>query len=272
MADVYANIGDLGADQVAPLARAMELRAHDPVQRGFVEEYLAELPLPAGARVLEIGCGTGAISRILAGDGRVAEVVGIDPSRPLLDRARELAAGDARIRFEEGDGRALPVPGDAFDAVVLHTVLSHVPGPERVLAEAHRVLRPGGWVAVFDGDYRTISVATGDPDPLDACARAFMEAYINDRWLVPRLPALLASAGFADVRVRGHGYVQAAEPDYLLSVVERGALALTRTGRIGEPLARALVEEAGRRVAVGAFFGQIAYVSALARRATAPGS
>jgi SAM-dependent methyltransferase len=221
--------------------------------------------------VLEIGCGTGAIARILAADGRVAEVVGVDPSRPLLDRARELTAANAPIRFEEGDGRALPALGDPFDAVVLHTVLSHVPEPERALAEAHRVLRSGGWVAVFDGDYRTISVATGDPDPLEACARAFMEAYINDRWLVPRLPALLAGAGFGDVRVRGHGYVQAAEPDYLLSVVERGARALAATGRIGEPLARALVEEARRRVAAGTFFGQIAYVSALARRATAEG-
>jgi ubiquinone/menaquinone biosynthesis C-methylase UbiE len=267
MADVYATIDGLGPQEVAPLARAMELRAADPVQRGFVQAYLADLPLPNGARVLEVGCGTGAIARVLADDPRIREVLGVDPSGPLLARARELSTGRRNLRFEEGDGRALPLPDAAFDAVVLHTVLSHVPQPERVLAEAHRALRTEGWVAVFDGDYRTISIATGREDPLEACAAAFRAAYINDSWLVPRLPALLRGAGFSELRVRSHGYVQTDDPDYLLSIVARGAAALRDAGQIGDGLAEGLVDEARRRVADGAFFGHIAYCSALARRA-----
>jgi SAM-dependent methyltransferase len=52
--------------------------------------------------------------------------------------------------------------------VVFHTILCHVPGPHLALAEAARVLRPGGWLAVFDGDYATTTLALHPSDPLQA--------------------------------------------------------------------------------------------------------
>jgi SAM-dependent methyltransferase len=232
----------------------------------MVDAYLADLGPTGGARVLEIGCGTGAISRMLAGLPGVAEVLGVDPSPGLLDRARELAAGNAKLVFEEGDGRRLPLPDAGFDAVVLHRVLSHVPGPEGVLAEAFRVLRPGGGLAVFDGDYATITLATGEGDPLQTCVDAFGSAYINDRWVVRRLPALVHDAGFTHGRMRSHGFVQAAEPDYMLGITDRGADALVAAGRVGRELAEALKAEARRRVAERAFFGHVAYASLVARK------
>jgi len=74
--------------------------------------------------VVEIGCGTGAISRALAARPGVGEVTGVDPSPVFLDRARELSAGTANLSFRQGDGRDLPLPGASFDLAVMHTVLS----------------------------------------------------------------------------------------------------------------------------------------------------
>ncbi len=104
----------------------------------------------------------------------------MDPSPVLLDRARDLSAGVANLSFRQADGRALPLPGASFDLAVLHTVLSHVLDPPDVLAQAFRVLRPGGTLAVFDVDYNTMSAATGDTDPLQACADAFTQNFVND--------------------------------------------------------------------------------------------
>jgi SAM-dependent methyltransferase len=148
--------------------------------------------------------------------------------------------------------------------VVVHRVLSHVPGPEQVLAEAFRVLRPGGKLAAFDGDYATITLATGDVDPLQTCVDAFRPAYITDAWVVRRLPALVRDAGFAHGRLRSHGYVQIEDPDYMLSIADRGADALAASGTIGPALADALKAEARRRVAEHAFFGHVAYASLIA--------
>jgi ubiquinone/menaquinone biosynthesis C-methylase UbiE len=266
MPDVYAAIAEAEPTVVERLAQAMEIRAAEREQRAMLETYLAEIALPPAARVLEIGCGTGAVTRVLARWPGVAEVAGVDPSPIFLAKARELAAGIDNVAYHEADGRSLPFDGGSFDGVVIHTVLSHVPGPERVLAEAGRVLRPGGWLAVFDGDYATTTLAIGDWDPVQACADMAMAALVNDRWLVRRLPALVQSAGFDRVRFRSHGYAQTATPSYTLTLVDRGADALAAAGRIGPELAAALKAEARRRVERGAFFGFIAYASLTARR------
>jgi SAM-dependent methyltransferase len=149
---------------------------------------------------------------------------------------------------------------------VLHRVLSHVPGPERVLAEAFRVLVPGGRLAVFDGDYATITLAGGEADPLQACVEAFVPAYTTDPWVVRRLGRLVRDAGFRPGRMRSFGYVQTEDPRYLLGIADRGADVLVASGGIGPDLAAAFKAEARRRAEAGTFFGHIAYASLVARR------
>lgn len=147
--------------------------------------------------MLEIGCGSGAISRELAHCPSVGEIVGLDPSPVFLAKARELAAGIPKLRFQEGDARvALPFNDDAFDVAVFHTCLTHVPGPEEAVGETVRVLPPGGQLAILDGDYSTTTVAVGDYDPLQPCIDAAMAGLVNDRWLARRLPRMVRSCGF----------------------------------------------------------------------------
>jgi ubiquinone/menaquinone biosynthesis C-methylase UbiE len=266
MPDVYANITTAPGGLVSQIAGVLELRAADPQQKAMRDAYLSELALPAKARALEVGCGTGAVTRALAAWPGVGEVVGVDPSPTFLDKARELASGDTRISFERADGRALPFEAASFDLAVFHTTLCHVPEPERALAEAFRVLRPGGWLAAFDGDYATTTVAIGDDDPLQACVAAWVASSVHDRWLLRRLPALARACGFVVTSYRSHGYVQNAEPDYMLTIVGRGIDALAIAGRIGRDLAESLRAEAKRRADAGEFFGHVGYVSMLARR------
>jgi arsenite methyltransferase len=164
--DVYATITEADAAVLESLATAMEVSAADEQHRDMVARYLSDLDLQQGPEALEIGCGTGAIARTLAARHGIRTVVGVDPSPGLIERARILADGIDNLAFREGDGRRLAFPDASFDLVVAHRVLSHVPAPQLVLEQAFRVLRPGGALAVFDGDYATITVALGDPDPL----------------------------------------------------------------------------------------------------------
>ena len=201
MADVYASITDADPALVTQIAEILELRAADPQQAAMRRAYLGDIRFPNGARVLEIGCGTGAVTRELAGWPGVAEVVGLDPSPTFLASARRHhPPGNAR--FVEGDARALQFQDRSFDVVVFHTTLCHVPGPERALEQAARVLRPGGWLAIFDGDYATTTVSVGPADPLQACADAWIGASVHDPWLIRRLPGLLQAAAALKAEAR----------------------------------------------------------------------
>jgi SAM-dependent methyltransferase len=266
MPDVYATITAVAPETQERLVDVLEMRAGDPRQRGMWEAYLSQIPFPPLAEVLEIGCGTGAVSRIVAQLPGVAHMLGVDPSPVFIARARALAQEIPNLSFAEGDGRSLSLDGDAFDVVVVHQALSHVPQPELLITEAFRVLRPTGWLAVFDGDYATATVATGEFDLLEACVHAFRAHFVHDPWIVRRLPQLLRDAGFEVMATRSHGYVEAPEAAYMLTWIDRGADVMLQAGRIAQEAAESLKAEARRRSATRLWFGHIAYASILSRK------
>ncbi len=267
MPDVYATIDQATPELQDRLADIIELRFADPRQQAMLHAFISEIDFPPQAKVLEIGCGTGAVTRTLAQWPGVGQAVGIDPSPVFIDRARALSQGIANISFEEGDGRALTHPSDSYDVVMVYTTLSHVPQPERLLAEAHRVLRPSGLLAVFEGDYATATVATGEHDPLQTSVNIFRENFIHDSWIVRRLPQLLQGCGFDAMPMHSYGYIEAPEGAYMLTWIDRAADALVQAGRIGAETAQAFKAEAQQRSAHGAWFGHIAFAGLLGRKA-----
>ena len=101
---------------------------------------------------LDVGCGTGALSRAILAAGDPAEVVGVDPSLPFVAHAASQVA-DARASFRRGDAEHLPMEPGSFDAVVSALVLNFCPDQAAALREMRRVLRPDGVVAAYVWDY-----------------------------------------------------------------------------------------------------------------------
>jgi arsenite methyltransferase len=266
MPDVYAMINEVDEAVIERVAMAMDSSAADPQHREIVHRYLGDISLTGEERVIEIGCGTGAIGRLMAGAIAFGEYVGTDPSPALIERARAHPDNVAAMRFECADGGEQPFADDEFDVAVLHRVLSHVPDQESVVREAVRLLKPGGWLAVCDGDYSTTTLALGRADPLECCVEAFLQSFVNDAWVVRRLGLLAAEAGIIDTVQLSHGFVQVRDADYMLSIVARGADALLGAGLVGPELAESLKAEAERRVEHGTFFGHVAYGSLVGRK------
>lgn len=121
------------------------LFAHYRTSAGIAERHLALSP---GARVIDVGGGTGGVAERLARSGR--RVLVVEPGASLV------AAGARRrrgVRFVQGRAEALPAADGGVDAVLFIEVLHHVPDADGALREAARVLRPGGRLLIEETEF-----------------------------------------------------------------------------------------------------------------------
>ena len=128
----------MGVLSATPLTRSSALPDDNKLDNTLAA-LESVVPSLAGVRILDVGCGSGGLARLLAEEG--AEVTGIDPNLEALTAARTLAPA---ARFEEASAEALPFEDAAFDVVLVVNALHHVPldAMDRALAQAARVARP----------------------------------------------------------------------------------------------------------------------------------
>jgi ubiquinone/menaquinone biosynthesis C-methylase UbiE len=269
MSDIYAKITSIDRAVLTNIASVLETRALDVQQKEMLETYLSDINFPDNARVLEIGCGTGPVIRRFAKHEKVCQAIGLDPSPVFLEQAKALASQDAKLTFVEGDALNVPFEIGSFDVVIFHTTLCHIPETGKALSEAKRVLKPNGQLLIFDADYSSTSLASSVNDPLKVVADAAVEIIAYHPFIVPKLPSLLTQAGFTIAKQRGFCYHGNVNPEYMLTIVDRGANALFNDEKIGTELAEGLKQEARRRVTHGVFYGNINYASFLATNTTA---
>jgi ubiquinone/menaquinone biosynthesis C-methylase UbiE len=172
---------------------------------------------PAGSRVLEAGCGTGAQTVILAAGSPQAKFSCIDVSRRSLAAAARRArrSGLANVTFQAADIFRLPFGPSSFDHVFACFVLEHLADPGGALAALRTVLKPGGSITVIEGDHGS---AFFHPD--SATARRAIQCLIDlqrqaggDPLIGRRLYPLLVRAGYRDVCVSPRtAYADAGNP------------------------------------------------------------
>lgn len=176
------------------------LPLYDPLQWLFGgdrlrREVIEAAALEPGHRALDIGCGTGALLVELARRHPRVEAVGLDPDPRALARARrKLERAGAPVQLDEGFSDELPYPDRSFDRVFSTLMLHHLkPGEkERTLAEALRVLRPGGSLHLVDFG--------GSGERADGwLARALHPGRLHDGY-GDRIAGMMRYAGFAEVR------------------------------------------------------------------------
>jgi ubiquinone/menaquinone biosynthesis C-methylase UbiE len=170
------------------------------------QALFARYGLSGTLRILDLGCGTGEITRRLADLYRHAHLVGIDILEGNLVPARRDSAdyGD-RVRYEVGDAFALRFPDAAFDLVVCRHMSQAVPHFDKVLDEIGRVLRPGGWLHLLSEDYAMLRFPRHpgfDPDRFWVDhALPFLESIGCDGRIGRHSPPLLEERGYADLAV-----------------------------------------------------------------------
>ena len=157
--------------------------------------------LAPGTRLLEVGCGAGAVLAVLGQEFPGIRLDGVDIEPKQLEFARgHLQRVGVEATLVEADASALPFAAESFDHVWMMWFLEHVPDPPAVLREARRVLVRGGGITAIEVDYATCRAAPSTPE-LEALLRAMVQGMSAAGWsdAGTRLPGWLREAGFHDV-------------------------------------------------------------------------
>ncbi|WP_327051333.1 class I SAM-dependent methyltransferase [Halomicrococcus gelatinilyticus] len=178
-------------------------------------DALADLELGSRERVLDVGCGTGELTRVLAAETS-GEVVGVDADTALLAVANDHREPGDRTSFVAGDANRLPFPDDHFDLVVCQALLVNLPDPARAVQEFARVSRD--LVAAVEPDNAAVSVESTVDAERDLARRA-REAFVAGVDTDVALGgggtrAAFRDVGLHDVRTREHYHAKTVEPPY----------------------------------------------------------
>lgn len=268
--DPFATTDKLDDASLQVVVARLEERGKHPVFARMLNEYLDAMHVDSARTVLDVGCGTGLVARTIARrPGFSGRITGIDLSPSLAATAARLAAEEGiadRVEFRPGDSKSLEFGDGTFDAVVAHTLLSHVDDPLVALREAARVLGPGGMIGIFDGDYA--SAAYGYADPVKG--KAYDEALRSTVSISPRvmrqMPHLLRAAGLDLVAAFPYVVADIGKADFYLSSIESFRKLLPKAGVMTEEEAGAWADGLNRDSEEGTFFRANNYYSYVARR------
>ena len=268
--DVFRLAPTLDTAVLQTLADRLEFRGTDDGYARLSQAYFADLPFQSRGRILALGCGTGIEVRALrrAADPDVA-IVGVDHSPALIEIARRLTAEeglDANVSYEVGDAHDLRYGDGDFDIVTLHTLISHVDDPLQVLHDARRVVRPGGTVAVFDGDYASLTFGYPDHALAKTIEEDLRKVMVANPRVMRDMPRLLHEAGLELVDGVGALYANVGSGRFWANAVEAYSVVLSRSGLLPPDVVEDWRAFQSQSVRDGTFFGASNYYTYLARR------
>ena len=163
-------------------------------------QTLEALALRAGEQVLDVGCGTGLLVHGMSSTiGSQGRIIGVDFSHDMLELAKNRCSELANIELQQGSVTQLDFADNSFDAASCIQTLLYVNDVETALSELHRVLKPGGRVAILETDWR--GVVLNSPD--DVMTRKILDAWgaaVSSPNLPVKLTPLLKNQNFRAIK------------------------------------------------------------------------
>jgi ubiquinone/menaquinone biosynthesis C-methylase UbiE len=182
----------------------------DEQQRLFIlneilnQRCLEKIRINPGERILDVGSGLGLMTALFAGlSGPEGFCLGIERSTEQLQKSATLLREG--LSFRQGDALKLPLAPDeeeSFDLVHARFILEHLPEPQKAIHEMKRALKPGGRIFLADDDHQAM-ILFPEPEGFQQLWTAYTDSFVevgNDPFIGRKLPSLLMSAGFMDVR------------------------------------------------------------------------
>lgn len=268
--DVYGNTHILDEPILDVIATRLEARGRHPVFQRMLIEYLEFMKIDETKTVLDLGCGTGFAAREIAKRPDFkGHIIGIDISSSLIERAVSLAKKEGlsdRIEFLVGDSRSLDLAENSFDVTIAHTLISHLPDPQSLIEEMKRLVKPGGLVGIFDGDYASLTFSNSDPQEGKVIDELIINSIVTQPRVLRQLALMFNTAGMAFVKAFPYVVSDVGTADYWATSIESMRKLLPGAKAMTMEEADLWVDDRKRESEAGTFFASSNYYSFIARK------
>jgi len=261
--NVWSNPSQAEAAEVSQMAAFLEERSRSSDMQEVNAAVCKVLDPGPGDRILEVGCGSGVLCRMIAPYLQPnGHMVGLDISPQFLIEAQKYAFQEGiedQITFECGAGESLPYLNATFDSAFAARLLLHVANPDVVVREMTRVVRSGGRVVVMDWDFDSVIVDHPERELTRRLLHWRNDHRGGDNWSGRQLWRRMVSAGLQSLTVQPVVTVVHNESDGLTQSLWRAAQVSRDGGAITSNEHDAWVGELKERIRGGTFFASIVY-------------
>ena len=266
MSDVFLSIDDQPKESLSIISERLEMRSLKGQFAEFTNEYFSLLDFDKNSKILELGGGTGVIGRnfIEFNDFKGKYVVS-DLSKELLNyglnKAKKLKL-NSHLEFKQIDAMSDKVKDvKMYDAVIMHTLVSHVPDPAIVIKNAKKYLKKVGKIIIFDADYETLLMASGNKELDEIVNNAIKKGCVAQPKVMRVIPKIAKKLELKLLNFKSNLLFEAGNAEFFHGMGKALSSAVVKSNQLKEDIAIKWISEMEKAMSEGTFFGMCPYIT-----------
>jgi len=261
--NAWANPTSAGGGDAIQMAAFLEERSQAPDMKKINQVFCGIVAARPGERLLEVGSGSGILSRLLATALQPGgSIAAVDISPEMTVEAKRFSSVEgcrSGIAFLNGAAESLPFQQASFDATIAARLLLHVPDPKTVIFEMKRVVKPGGRLVVMDWDFDTVTVDHPNRELTRRLLHWRCDHHGGNNWSGRQLWRLMKSADLRDCTLHPQVSIVHAEADGLTQSLWRAAQVAVAAEAISPLEQQTWIDDLKHDLEEGTFCASIVY-------------
>ena len=266
MSDVFLNIDEQPKESVSIISERLENRSFEGQFADFTKEYFALLNYDETSKILELGGGTGVIGRnFIEFNNFKGKYIVSDLSYELLNygatKAKKLQLDDY-LEFKQIDAMSeVIVDEHTYDAVIMHTLVSHVPNPALVIKNAKKFLKKNGKIIIFDADYETLLMASGNKTLDEIVNTAIKDGCVAQPKVMREIPKIAKELNLKLSKCKSNLLFEAGSAEFFYGMGKALSTAVVKSNQLEKKIADKWVNEIEQAMSKNTFFGMCPYIT-----------
>ena len=266
MTDVFLDIDGQPNESLSIISERLEARSLGGQFQEFTKKYFDLIEVDNQTNILELGGGTGVIGRnFIEYKNFRGKYTVSDLSAELLKYGEKKAKKlnlDKVLNFEQIDAMANKISNEnKYDIVIMHTLISHVTEPKIVLTNAMKHIKKSGKIIIFDADYETLLMLSGDKKLDRIVNNAIKKGCVAQPKIMREIPKIAKDLDLKLLKYQSNLLFEAGEADFFYGMGKALSTAVVKSKQLDEIIAKEWISKLEKSMKEKTFFGMCPYIT-----------